>query len=660
MSERRRIGEILVDESLVGPERVAVALDEQAAARKRQRLGDLLVERGDLQPGGLVHALAVQNDADTVNPLTARVHPPTLWKVPRDVAERCCALVIQGEQGPVLVMGNPDMPGARRTVAACLGTATLPLAVAEPGAVLAAIARHYDVAPARARAVQGLAPEERPAVLSPTGLELDTRSMITRVSRGPGKPVADFVTALLAHGIHTGAERLCIDNGAVRLTHDGAESELMDLPAVHAAGVVARLRAVLKLDTSLARAASGRADLAVGTQALRVKVDAAPGPAGGRIVVDLVDPASATPPDLGLSRKVDAAWTAMRRAPGLVLLVGPEGSGCRGIAASVAGAFYVPLRTAAALEAAVSAAHAGRTVLGRVVATTVPEAIVALRELGTPPWALAQGLTGALATRRLRRLCAHCACPGGVAHTTAQRLGVMEFAAPRPGPGCPACVYRGYAGSVFPAELVIVTDALRDAVERGATLREYASLSRPVADRTLQVDAVARAIDGQTSAAEVDRTVPAPPPWASAPAPRHQGLLRAVTAPPADDDPVPAAPSTRPRVHVVHPGVAERASLRSRLEAHCDLSFGWASVSAGPPPGCEVVVVAHGAPGGWNAGHVADCRRAGTRVVLLGPGPDLARMAEAFALGADDYAGGVEELALRVARLLPDARGRGR
>ncbi|MBM4368399.1 MAG: hypothetical protein FJ102_19450 [Deltaproteobacteria bacterium] len=662
MPGRRMIGEILVQEAIVSPESLRRALDEQRSRAGRRRVGEVLVDNGALQPRALVEALGMQADVPVVEPLSMPVHPPSLWRVPRDVAERYCAILLEGEEGPLLAMGDPNMQQAIRQVATYLGVTSLPVAVAAPDEILASIARHYDLVPARARTIKGLTPDERPPLLSPTGQELDTRVMLGRLAKGPGKPLHDFVTALLCHAFESGAERVVIDAGVVQYVYDGVATEILDLPAVHAAGVVSRLRVVLRLEPSLNKVVSGRWDLQLGQTILRVKVVATPGSAGGQVTLDLADSVSRGDNPLALARKVDTTWAELAVKPGLVILAGPEGSGLRAVAASVPGAFYVPLRDAGAVEAAASAAERGRTVLGRVVAPTIPEALARLRDLAPAAWAVANVLTGAITTRRLRRVCATCCQPGEITPACADRLGVMPFSAPIAGFGCPACGYRGYRGSVHAAELVVANDELRDALETGVPLRELGMLSRPVADRSIQVDAAARAIAGQTTIYELERCVPSKAPWAHRPPEeRHRGLLRAVTQPPpemqeedASDAPTAPPGRERPLVHVVHPGVAERATLRSRLEGRCDLHFSWASTLAQAEEETTVMVIAHGAPGGWNPAQIADLRQAGCKVVLLGPGGDLGKMAEAFALGADDYAGGIEELALRLGRWLPE------
>jgi type IV pilus assembly protein PilB len=655
--DRRRLGEILVDEELATPGDLARAVAQQAATVPRRRVGEMLVSNGVLSTTSLAEAVAIQSGVGTVDPLEAEVDLPLLWRVPRDVAERFGALLVRGPDGPLLAIADPNMPGAIRTVASHLGLPTLPVAVGAPDRILTAITRHYDRSAAVAAQVRGLSGDERPPVTSPAGHELDARAMLARISRGGPGSLGDAVTALVVHAIEVGAERLMVDEGSVRLVVDGITTEILDLPAVHAAQVVARLRALARLDPGGVRAAAGRAELVLGDRRLKVKASAKPGIAGGTFELDLVDPVSLELPSLGHSRKVAQVWEKVCAEPGLILLVGPLGSGLRATAATVRGAFYVTLKDVESVTAALRAAEAGRTVLGRVVAPGAAEALALLRDWNVPRSAMASQLRALLVQRRLRRVCAVCKLPGEASAEAAQRYGTFAFAAPRAGPGCPACRYRGHSGSFFAAELVVATGPLRDAVEVGSTQREFRQLAVPVADRTLQADAVAHAIAGDTTLSELYRCVPALPAWAVRPAEeRHKGLLRAVTQPEAPS-PVAEAPKrpARPAVLVVHPGVAERTTLRAALESRADLAFAWSSnfVRIDPERPPVLAVLAWSAPGGWAMDTIMALKVARAKVILLGPPNDLEQMKEAFGLGADDYAGSIEELTLRLGRYLP-------
>ena len=121
MGDRRRLGEILVAEAIVSAETLARALADQQSSQRKHRIGQILLEYGAIESDTLLRALGLQHRVPVVDPLAISVHPPTLWRIPRDVAERGCALLAEHEGRPLLVLGDARIPGVVRTIASHLG-----------------------------------------------------------------------------------------------------------------------------------------------------------------------------------------------------------------------------------------------------------------------------------------------------------------------------------------------------------------------------------------------------------------------------------------------------------------------------------------------------------------------------------------------------------
>lgn len=652
-----RLGEILVSEKIVSLEVVERALAVQKRSSRR-RLGDILLESGALEPAWLTAALAMQAGVATVDPLALKVDAATLWRVPLDVAQREGSFVARDADGLLVVVQDPSNPRVARAFAALLGVPTVRVAAGLPDRVAAAIARHYDVAPVAARRTRGLTGEERPALTSPTSGELDSRAMLARLHRQTPRSLADFATALLVFAVETGAERLTIDAGKVSITWDGVERYLLELTAAHAYGVANRLRVITHLDPGASRPGSVDAAVTLGTNSVEVAARSQPGPSGGRVDLRLVEADATT--RAGMHPKVASTWRTLLAAPGLVIVATPEGTQVSSLPETPSRVERRALTDRESVDAAVRAVEAGRTVLGTVSAPGIADALARLRDLAPSRSALATALTGALAARRLRQVCTACAQPAEVDHAGAERLGVVPFAAPRPGGGCPECGYRRYRGSVWCYEVTVASQALRDAVDTGASLSEIASRCTPVASRAMQVDAVAHAILGLTSSEELARAIPPRPAWAAVTTDaRSRGLLRAVTdadAEPVDDPKSRTSASDLPTVLLVHPGDVAATALRASLAGRARVTGAWSAAEARAPTKAGVPavgVLARAGRVGWDAALIRDLQALGMRIVLLGPPGDLAEMAIAFGLGADEYAGSVEELAVRLPRWLP-------
>lgn len=657
MADTRRLGDILIEEAIVSREAVAAAMELQRAGVDH-RLGELLCDAGALDPAWLTAALAEQAGVDTVDPLTLGVDPPMLWRVPPEVAERLGAFVGRDEEGPIVVLADPSNRNTPRQIANLLGVPSIRAAAGLRERVAAAITRHYDTAPARARRVRGVVGEERPATTSVTGQQLDERQMTTRLTRGGLRAYPDFATALLVHAEETGAERLVFDKGRIALSHDGVETAVLLVPETHAAGVAAALRSRVRLDTTASRTTGGEAKVPVGDSTLSLRVRATSGELGGRVDVHLLK--EAAPGELPLVPKAAAAWRELSTAPGLVVVaVAEEGDG-QVLIDAAARADVRTLTDWASAESAIKAAEAGRVVFARLAAAGIPEALARLNDLVPNRAAAAAVLRGAATQRRLRRVCSTCALPPDQNPGVAEHLGVLPFAAPRPGLGCPACGYRGYQGSAMAFEVVVADRPLREAFGSGAAVAAFGALSLPVAERTLQIDAVALAIGGVTTADELLRVIPPPAEWAArARADRHRGLFRAITADPvAAPPPAPVAAESEelPVVFVVHPNDAAVSQLRAALRGRAAVVGARSAAAArsmSHPELPVVGIVAQWAAGGWDPELLREWLSCGTRVVLMGPPNDLSQMEAAFSLGAEDYAGSLDEVAVRLARWLP-------
>ncbi|GDX83288.1 hypothetical protein LBMAG42_50990 [Deltaproteobacteria bacterium] len=657
MAATRRLGEILIDAHLVSPDVVDRAVRSQARSFLPRRLGEVLVEVGALDRRDLVDAMAAQADMPAVNVHREPVDPALLWQIPREMASRLRCLVLRGPRGPRIAIADPSDTRAISFVRRLLGDETAEVVAADELDIAEAIERHYDLSWANARRLEGVDVHERPPTRSPTGLELDGPTMLCRLRAAGLHSVPDFVTALLVHAVEWGADGIDVEGGAVSYLHDGLSTPILEIPRTSSPIIHVALRERAGLfPKALASPAEGRAQITLGDHQYQIRGTAQPGHAGGSLHLDLRDTAPLLASQLGMCAKVEQAWHQMTAGPGLVLLVGSESSGLWRTGGTVRDAIQVNLTDGPTISAAIDAAMDGQTVLGRIFAPSAAEAISLVRELCGDPERLAAALTGVLVQRRIRRVRSVCHLPPESDSGAAERFGVYAFAAPRAGPGCPACRYRGYDGSVPVYELVENDPDLSRTIANRAIVRDLAAEALPVADRTLQVDAVAHAIAGHTTTEELLRILP--------PSPRvrekqHRGLLRAVTRPGIDDDEEDGDPPTHPAppsLLVVHSDAVVRSKLRSKLGEQATMRFAGsliavrAMLEAGVP---DVVVLDTSLLGSWANAPVRALRDLGVRVVLVGPEEQGAALRSTLELSPADHAASVEALISRLSESLP-------
>ncbi len=181
------------------------------------------------------------------------------------------------------------------------------------------------------------------------------------------------------------------------------------------------------------------------------------------------------------------------------------------------------MRDAETAGLAVQAAMTGHLVFSTLHTNDALGAIPRLTDLGVPPYLVAATLDAVLAQRLVRRVCENCQ---EKYEPSAEEIAALEAAArsyaesngarslPNDvllvrGRGCERCRWTGYRGRVGIFELVLVSDALREAIGRGASRSELQRLAREAGSSTLASDGFEKVVAGLTTIEEVLRVVQA-------------------------------------------------------------------------------------------------------------------------------------------------------
>jgi general secretion pathway protein E len=172
---------------------------------------------------------------------------------------------------------------------------------------------------------------------------------------------------------------------------------------------------------------------------------------------------------------------------------------------------------------AVQAAMTGHLVFSTLHTNDALGAIPRLTDLGVPGYLVAATLEAVLAQRLVRRVCESCrekyqpsveeasvlqaAARSDLASGTVSSS--PKYAKLARGRGCDRCRGTGYRGRVGIFELVLVSDALRDAIGSGAPRSELERLARNTGSSTLATDGFEKVVAGLTTIEEVLRVVQA-------------------------------------------------------------------------------------------------------------------------------------------------------
>jgi MSHA biogenesis protein MshE len=143
------------------------------------------------------------------------------------------------------------------------------------------------------------------------------------------------------------------------------------------------------------------------------------------------------------------------------------------------------MRDAESAAVAVRAAITGHVVLSSVHAYACNEAIVALKNLGVPPFLISGALRGIVCQRLIARVCPACSVPVDPRDESVAWLQKHDPIPParlsllRHGKGCDACRFTGEAGRVAVFEVLAISERLVELIEADAPWKEMQQALTP-------------------------------------------------------------------------------------------------------------------------------------------------------------------------------------
>lgn len=164
-------------------------------------------------------------------------------------------------------------------------------------------------------------------------------------------------------------------------------------------------------------------------------------------------------------------------------------------------------------ETAIQAALTGHKVLTTLHTEDTVGSLLRLLNMGVESFLIASTVTAIIAQRLLRRVCPGCAAPYKPTPEEYRRLGYThgDLAAAELliGRGCALCRFTGFQGRVGVFELLLPSEAVKEAVMVRKTVTEIRRLGIESAGLvTLLEDGIAKAARGQVALAEVLKRLP--------------------------------------------------------------------------------------------------------------------------------------------------------
>ena len=541
----------------------AIARARRAAEAASERLDLVLVKLGLISESDLCIAYAtycrlplVGSDDIPSQPILA-----DRLKLPFLKTNRLLPISFDGRR-VLIATADPFVDDAAKAISYMLEV-DIDLAVIAPAEIERALRTLYQDTGTEAHADVG---EDAAAVID-EGREYDIERLRDIANEAP---VIRLVNQIISRAVERGASDVHIEPGrdtvAIRYRIDGFLQQDRIVPAALRAALTTRIKIMAKLDIAERRLPhDGRIKTAVRGVEIDIRVSTLPTVFGESIVMRILDRTRVELDftKLGLDTGTQEKLNRLMKLPnGIVLVTGPTGSGKTTtlytalknlnrpelklftvedpIEYQLSGINQIQVQPQIGLDfpnalrsilrqdpdivmigeirdletarIAIQAALTGHLVFSTLHTNSAMAAITRLIDIGLERYLLASTISGVMAQRLVRKLCAACSRPHSVSERMQGKLklaastGEVDLSNSREPIGCEACAGTGYRGRTTISEILVVDDGIREAIgRRSQDQRLIEQLARTTGFRTLYEDGLVKVGAGETTLEEVLR-----------------------------------------------------------------------------------------------------------------------------------------------------------
>ena len=557
LSGRRklRIGDVLINEGVLTPERLEEALAVQK--EKKKRLGEVLVEDGFVTEEIMANALSRQlgydraqmSDVTIPNDLISMFDVDILKKytaIPYSYDDRNVNIILMAMADPMDLLAVDDL--------SMICNRMIQPVVATPNEIMIAIDKYYGNAEASKAA------KDYEAERADLFKEEDIDKMVNDDVNN--SPIVQLVNSMLEQvrqrtsDIHIEALEKSV---RVRYRIDGALFERATYNIKLLPAIVARLKVVGGMDISEKRKPQdGRITTFVDNREYDIRVSILPTVYGEKTVMRITNKGNLTRDisELGFSDSERKVFTHILKNPhGIILVTGPTGSGKSTtlytalselntedvniitvedpVEANVAGINQVQTNVKAGLtfasalrsilrqdpdiimigeirdtetaSIAVQASITGHLVVSTLHTNSAASTVSRLEDMGIEPYLIADSVVGIIAQRLVRRLCQKCKRKRPATEDELELLGYkpedqLEIYEPV---GCSNCDNSGFRGRIGVYEIMEVSNDVKRIIAKGGDADQIKDVALTQGMSTLRMSATRYVVEGITSVSEM-------------------------------------------------------------------------------------------------------------------------------------------------------------
>jgi type IV pilus assembly protein PilB len=545
------LNEMLIEANILNPEQ----LEEVLAIQKKtgEWLGKLLIQLGYISEAGMIGLLEKQFGMTYVEMAAMDVPRHIAAIIPMSVAERYQVIPIKKDGRQVtLAMADPTNFYAIDDVRMISGC-EVNTVIASEREIMRAISQCYGVQELVEKAVNQL--------------KADDSSSIADTYVADDAPIVNIVNSIISQAIKERASDIHIEPQdqtlRVRFRIDGVLREVINFPSYSHAAIVSRIKIMSEMDIAEKRVPQdGRIRIQDEDRDIDLRVSTLPTIIGEKVVLRILNNKEVLKDINGLGfnpENFSLYFNLYQQAYGMVLVTGPTGSGKTTTLYSTLAEINCPdrniitiedpveyqirgisqvqvnprtgltfanglrsilrqdpniilvgeIRDSETADIAIRAALTGHLVFSTLHTNDAPGAVTRLVDMGIEPFLVASSLLGIVAQRLVRLICTECK----ESYVPEDGSVELRYAAAENnltgrlyrGQGCPRCNHTGYYGRMAIHEVMAISGALRDAIQRKVASDTLRDIAVREGMKTMRQDGIDKAMRGLTTLNEVMR-----------------------------------------------------------------------------------------------------------------------------------------------------------